>query len=106
MITVQKLTESRNDKVRVTFTLPATDNCGCGCLYLVGWFEEWQESVYRMERAEDGTWSLTLELEPSCEYQYCFRTSEGTRVYDPDVLLVPHPFVPKNSFVISRDPLG
>ncbi len=52
MITVQKLTEGRNDKVRVTFTMPATDNCGC--LYLVGWFEERHESVYRMERADVG----------------------------------------------------
>ena len=26
------------------------------CLYLVGWFDEWDESVYRMEQKADGSW--------------------------------------------------
>lgn len=102
MITIQKITERTNDRVRVIFTMPAME--GCGCLYLVGWFEEWNESVYRMQRADDGTWSLTLELEPSCEYQYCFRTDDGAWLYDPDVPRAPHPFA-KNSLIISRHSL-
>lgn len=104
MITIQNTIERKDDKVRVTFIMPALDSCGC--LYLVGWFEEGHESVYRMERTDDGAWSLTLELEPSREYQYCFRTDDGTWVYDPDTPRAPHPFVSKNSFVISRDALG
>ena len=106
MIKVQKLTERKNDLVRVTFAMPAMDNCGC--LYLVGWFEEWHESVYRMERADDGLWSLTLELEPGCEYLYCFRTDDGTWVYDPDMPRVLDRFGAKNknSFVISPDVLS
>ncbi|HSB03268.1 MAG TPA: hypothetical protein VLE49_21640, partial [Anaerolineales bacterium] len=59
MVTKQKINKS---KMQVTFEMPAID--GCDCLYLVGRFDEWSESVYRMERAEDGTWSLVLELDP------------------------------------------
>lgn len=101
MITVQEINERTNDKVRVTFTMPALD--GCGCLYLVGWFDEWNESVYRMQRADDGTWFLILELEPGCEYLYCFRTNDGTWVYDPDMPQMPFPLETKNSFVIRRN---
>lgn len=104
MIRVQKLTERNNDLVRVTFVMPAVDNCGC--LYLVGWFEEWHESVYRMERADDGDWCLTLELEPACEYHYAFRTNDGTWLYDPDTPRAPYPNESRNSFVISRNVLG
>lgn len=101
MITVQKISERTNDIVRVIFTMPALD--GCGDLYLVGWFDEWHESVYRMQRADDGTWNLILELEPGCEYQYCFRTNDGTWLYDPDVPCTPYVYGSKNSFVVSRN---
>jgi hypothetical protein len=103
MITIQKNTERSDEKVRVTFTMPAMD--GCGCLYLVGWFDEWRESIYRMQRADDGTWRLTLELEPSCDYFYCFRTDDGRWLNDPDVSRAPHPYGSKNLFIISREAL-
>ena len=101
MITIQKTLDGRKDKVQVTFTMPAMD--GCGCLYLVGWFDESNESVYRMQRADDGAWFLTLELEPGCDYVYCFRTHDGTWLLDPDTPRAPDPIGSKNSFVISRD---
>ena len=72
MVTKQKI---RKRKIRVTFAMPAMNDCNC--LYLVGRFNEWSESVYRMQRAEDGTWSLVLELEPGREYQYRYRTDKG-----------------------------
>ena len=78
MITIQK---SKDNKVLVTFTMPPID--GCDCLYLVGKFYDWNESVYRMQRAEDGVWSLTLELEPDHKFQYCFRTNDGEWLKDP-----------------------
>jgi len=81
MVTVQKNTRRKVGKVRVTFTMPAMD--GCDCLYLVGRFNEWNESVYRMQRADDGTWSLTLELESGREFQYRFRTNDGRWLNDP-----------------------
>jgi len=100
MITIQKIPNEKNDKVRVTFALHAEDDCSW--LYLVGWFDEWNESVYRMQRADDNIWYLTLELETGCEYHYCFRTSDGAWLYDPDTPRASYPCGSKNSFVISR----
>jgi 1,4-alpha-glucan branching enzyme len=96
MVTVHKITERKHGKVRVTFIMPAIE--GCGCLYLVGKFDEWNESVYRMQCVDDGTWSLTLELEPGHEYQYRFRTLDGRWLSDPTPIPAPIPFKSENSF--------
>lgn len=82
MVKKEKRNEKKNGKVRVTFVMPAIDSCGC--LYLVGKFDEWNnESVYRMQCAEDGTWSLVLELEAGREYPYRYRTDMGVWCNDP-----------------------
>ena len=82
MVTVHQITQRKHGKVRVTFLMPTIEDCGC--LYLVGKFDEWNhESVYRMQLTEDGAWSLTLELEPGHEYQYRFRTLDGRWLNDP-----------------------
>ncbi len=99
MITIHKTTDRNDGKVRVTFEMPAIDTCDS--LYLVGWFDEWDESVYRMQRAADGTWSLTLELELGCEYQYHFRTPDGKRVTDPAAPPASPSVGSRNSFVVS-----
>jgi 1,4-alpha-glucan branching enzyme len=97
MVTIQKSTKTKGSKVRVTFAMPAID--ACDCLYLVGRFNEWNEGVYRMQRADDGTWSLTLELESGREFQYRFRTNDGRWLADPSAppasihsYLKPHSF--------------
>lgn len=90
MITIQKSTKGKDSKVRVTFKFPAMSDCRC--LYLVGNFCEWGESVYRMQQADDGTWSLTLELEPGREFRYRFRTDDGTWLNDPSAPPIFHPF--------------
>ena len=81
MVTKQKINKKKNCRVRVTFAMPTIDDCNC--LYLVGKFNEWNESVYRMQLADDGTWSLVLELEPDREYQYRYRTENGIWHNDP-----------------------
>jgi 1,4-alpha-glucan branching enzyme len=75
MVMKEKVNKKKSGKVRVMFTMPAIDCCGCS--YLVGRFSEWNESVYRMHCAEDGKWSLALELEPGRDYQYRYRTDKG-----------------------------
>lgn len=81
MVTKQKNNKKKNYRTRVTFAMPPIN--GCNCLYLVGKFNEWNESVYRMQLADDGTWSLALELEPGREYQYRYRTDKGVWHNDP-----------------------
>jgi len=97
MVTIQKSTKRKDSKVRVTFTMPAID--GCSCLYLVGKFDEWNESVYRLQHAENGTWSLTLELESGREFQYRFRTNDGRWLNDPSAPHALHPFESEISLV-------
>ncbi len=104
MISIDRTT---NGKVRVTFAMPAIDRCDS--LYLVGWFSEWDESVYRMNRCMDGSWTLTLELEPGCEYHYHFRTPDGKRLNDPALSAAHDPVGTvgnRNSFVISAQALA
>lgn len=104
MITIHKSTAGKNGKVWVTFSMPAIN--GCECLYLVGWFDESDESVYLMERTAEGDWSLTLELEAGCQYQYRFRTLDGMWLKDPAGLPAPGEFGLNSSFIISRDGLA
>jgi 1,4-alpha-glucan branching enzyme len=101
MITVHKSTAGKNGKVRVTFSMSAVD--GCERLYLVGWFDEWDESVYPMQRTPDGGWSFTLELEPGCTYQYRFRTLDGRWLNDSSGPPAPDRFGLNTSFIISRN---
>jgi 1,4-alpha-glucan branching enzyme len=98
MVTIQKSTKRKNRKVRVTFAMPAIN--GCDCLYLVGKFNECNESVYRMQCADDGLWSLVLELEPGRDYQYRYRTDKGVWHNDPVAnVYIPNPDGSVNSVV-------
>ena len=90
--------------VRVTFWMPAVD--GCEFLYLVGWFSEWDESVYQMESMRDGSWTLTLELEPGCEYLYRFRTPDGRWLNDQAAPSTPSKLGINASFIISQNALA
>ncbi len=84
----------KNGKVRATFTMPADG------LYLVGEFNEWNQTAHPMQRADDGTWSLALELEPGRDYQYRYRTDTGVWHNDPAAdAYVPNPYGSDNSVV-------
>ena len=101
MITIDNSIHAENGNVRVTFSMPAS---ACSdCLYLVGWFDEWDESVYRMERRTDGSWSLILELEAGCEYHYRFRTADGRWLDDASLRAPSSKFGLNTSFVASRE---
>ncbi len=103
VIKIHKSTLDKNGKVRVTFSMPVIDDCDC--LYLVGWFSEWDEGVYPMERTSSGGWSITLELEAGCTYQYRFRTLDGRWLSDPAEPAASALFGHNRSFIISRSSL-
>jgi 1,4-alpha-glucan branching enzyme len=81
MVTEQRIDKGDTCVRQVTFSMPAIN--GCNCLYLVGKFDEWGESVYRMQRVENGGWSLTLELDLDFAYEYRYRTDRGLWYSDP-----------------------
>jgi len=101
MITIHESTHNASEKVRVTFSMPAAQECS-DALYLVGWFGEWDEAVYRMERGSGDTWTLTLELEPGCQYLYRYRTLNGQWLNDPAVPATGSPLELKNSFFLTN----
>jgi len=53
---------------RVTFILP--NSIWADTIYLVGDFNEWDHSSHPFQRGEEGTWTLTLDLEIGRCYQF------------------------------------
>lgn len=53
---------------RVTFELPPDVNAQTACL--CGEFNEWEQASHPMERREDGSFTLTLSLQPERRYRY------------------------------------
>ena len=53
---------------RVTFKLPAEVEAQSA--HLCGDFNEWDTSSHPMKRLKDGSFSLTVSLEPGREYRY------------------------------------
>ncbi len=98
MITIHANTAANNGKVRVTFEMPGSDDYDG--LYLVGRFGKRNETVHRMERGANGKWSLTLELEAGCIFQYGYRTSDGRWLEDAPPASAK--FGPDNSFLVSN----
>ncbi len=85
-------------RVHVTFSMPAIE--GCEGLYLVGDFNIWNETAHPMQRNEDGTWTLALELAPGREYQFRYRTDTGAWLNDPAAdAYAPNPYGSNNSIV-------
>ena len=83
-------------KVKVSFTLTAPD---AETVYLLGDFNDWQARDV-MTRGDDGTWGLTLTLDPDREYQFRYLVNE-TDWYDEDsVGRCPNPFGGENGLLI------
>jgi len=53
---------------RVTFILP--NSTWADTIYLVGDFNEWNRSSHPFQHGEEGTWTLTLDLEIGRCYQF------------------------------------
>ena len=67
-------------------------------VYLVGEFNDWNTSQYRLRRYKDGTYKKKLQLKPG-HYQYLFLV-DGEWWIDPEHLeRTPNPFGSENSFI-------
>lgn len=67
----------KQDKCRVTFTMPAEQAQGCRAVYLVGEFNGWDQAGTPMKRGKEGVFSLTLDLEAGREYRFRYRLDDG-----------------------------
>jgi 1,4-alpha-glucan branching enzyme len=60
---------------RVTFTLP--DSLWADEIYLVGDFNNWNDSSHPMQQDHRGDWTLTVDLEMGRAYQFRYRRDGG-----------------------------
>jgi 1,4-alpha-glucan branching enzyme len=64
-----KKSYSKTGKVaRVTFKLPTEVNAERA--YLCGDFNAWDQTIHPMKRLKDGSFSLTLSLQPGKQYRF------------------------------------
>lgn len=85
---------------KVTFYTPSSIEAEN--VYLVGDFNEWDESTHEMEPLKDGRFKLTLELDKGSEYQfrYLVDKSEWHNDWEADKY-VSNPFSGDNSVVVT-----
>lgn len=53
---------------KVTFELPEAAAPGSALVYLVGDFNNWNETSTPMKRSDDGVWTIVLSLQSGREY--------------------------------------
>lgn len=84
---------------KVTFVMPASVQGES--VYLVGDFNEWNETATPMKKKKDGSFEVALNLVPQTEYQfrYLVNGTEWHNDWEADKY-VPNPFSGDNSVVV------
>lgn len=60
----------KSGQVKVDFIMSAEAANGAETVYLVGDFNDWDESATPMKGLKNGTFKISLNLEPDREYQF------------------------------------
>ena len=91
------------DLVKVTFSLP--EAVQGETVFLVGDFNNWDESATVMKRQKNGSFTVTLDLDKSREYQfrYLVNSTEWHNDWEADKY-VPNPYSGDNSVVVTYQP--
>jgi 1,4-alpha-glucan branching enzyme len=78
---------------KVTFRLPAEAAKEANTVHIVGDFNSWDIYAIPLQKLKDGTFKVTLELEPNREYQFRYLINEETWENDWEAdKYVPTPF--------------
>ncbi len=88
------------DVVKVTFSLP--EAVQGESVFLVGDFNNWDETATIMKRQKNGSFTITLDLDKSREYQfrYLVNSTEWHNDWEADKY-VPNPYSGDNSVVAT-----
>jgi 1,4-alpha-glucan branching enzyme len=91
------------DVVKVTFSLP--EQVQGETVFLVGDFNNWDESATPMKRQKNGSFTVTLDLEKGREYQFRYLVN-GTEWHNDWAAdkYVPNPYSGDNSVVVTYQP--
>ena len=97
----------KSGKVKVEFTLPKSIAADAESAYLVGDFNDWDESATPMEQLKNGSFKVSLSLEADCDYQfrYLVNGNQWHNDWDAD-RYVANPFSGDNSVVSTHDREG
>lgn len=89
-------------EVKVTFSLPAAVQGET--VFLVGDFNEWNETATPMKKQKDGSFSVTLNLEKGLDFQfrYLVNGTEWHNDWEADKYL-PNPYSGDNSVVVTTE---
>ena len=89
--------------MKVTFSMPALE--GVTTLYLVGSFNDWNDTATPLVHGADGGWSAAITLDAGWAYQYRFRDQDGGWHNDWAAdSYVPNEFGSENSVVDLTEP--
>ena len=90
------------DVVKVTFSLP--EAVQGESVFLVGDFNNWDEVATPMKRQKNGSFTVTLDLDKSREYQfrYLVNSTEWHNDWQADKY-VPNPYSGDNSVVVTSE---
>ena len=101
-MSIQKQYLKSKPVCKVTFTLPRNMTGSAGEVYLVGEFNDWDETAHPMKQKKDGDFNLTMNLEKGREYRFRYlldgdiwENDDCADRYDPS------PFGPDNSVIIT-----
>lgn len=89
----------KQNVVKVTFVLPP--EVEGDTVHLVGEFNDWQTSQ-AMRRQKDGSWRVTVSLEPGGEYEFRYLVDGQRWLNDSQAdKYVPSPYGDQNSVVVT-----
>lgn len=90
--------------VKVDFVLPPAVAAEASSAYLVGDFNNWDETATPMKKLKNGSFKVTLELDPEREYRFRYLVDGNQWHNDWDAdRYEPNPFSGDNS-VVSTHP--
>lgn len=95
---IHKASSQDQDTVRVTFELPAS--LWIEKAYLVGDFNDWDETSHPFHQDRDGAWRMTLELEQDREYAFRYLIDGEWRNDGDADQYAPNPYGGYNSVVV------
>lgn len=70
-----KKSADKNDKVKVTFSLPYTE--GQAPVSVVGDFNDWNQGSHKLAKRNNGTCSVSIVLEPERRYRFRYYSEDG-----------------------------
>lgn len=98
---LRKAPSPHDAKVLVTFELPAC--LWASRIFLVGDFNGWDPVAHELhQRASDGVWTITLELDAGSAYEFRYLIDDTTWCNDDHAdSYILHPYGGDNSVVVA-----